>query len=74
MTLEFKFCKSHYFSISKACKELSVSSTFVMLSSILDDIKGERCRQGSTRMRGVDKYKGNCVFKVNEEGKYKVIG
>ena len=45
-----------------------------MLSSVLDDIKGERCRQSSARMRGVDKYKGNCVFKVNEQGKYKVIG
>ena len=57
---------------SKACKEPSVSSTFVMLSSISDDAKGECCKQSRARVRGVDKYKGNGVFKFNMGGKSKV--
>ena len=55
------------------CKESSVSSTFVMLSSILDDAKGAGCRPSSARVRSIDKYKGKGVFKV-EGGKYKVEG
>ena len=55
---------------SKVCKEPSVSSTIV--SSIVDNVKGERCRKSSARVRGVDKYKGKGVFTVNEGGKYKV--
>ena len=59
------------FLYSKACKEPSISSTFVTLSSILDDVKGEGCKHSSAKVRGVDKYKEKGVFKVNERGKYK---
>ena len=59
---------------SKACKEPPVLSTFVMLSCILENVKGEECRKNSARVWGVDKYKGKGVFKVNEEDKYKVEG
>ena len=51
-------------------KERSVSSTFVILSNISDNLKEERCTQSSTRDRGVDKYKEKGVFKVNKGGKY----
>ena len=57
------------FSISlraKACDEPSVLSTLVMLSSILNNIKEERCRQSSARVRIVDGYKRKGVFKVNK--------
>ena len=43
-----------------------------MSSIILDNVKGEVCRQSSARVRGVDKYKGKCLFKVNKGDKYKV--
>ena len=46
------------FLYSKVCKEASVSSTFLMLSSNSDDEKGEGCRQSFARVRGIDKYKG----------------
>ena len=62
------------FLYSKACEEPSVSSTFVMLSSNLDDIKGEECRPSFGRVRCVGKYKGRSVFKVKEGGKYKEVG
>ena len=42
-----------------------------MLSSIADDVNGERCRQTSAMVWVVDKYKGKDVFKVNERDKYK---
>ena len=45
-----------------------------MLSSILDDVKGEECRQSSAGVRGVRKYKTQSVFKVKKRGKYKVEG
>ena len=60
------------FLYSKACKESPVSSTFVMLSSILDDLK--ECRQSSARMRDIFKYKEKDVFTVNEGRKYKLEG
>ena len=56
------------------CKEPSVSSTFVMLRSISDNVKGKGCRQSFAMAKGVDKYKGKGVFKVNKEGKYRVEG
>ena len=62
------------FLCSKARKEPLVSSTMVMLSSILDGVKEEGCRQSSARVRGVDKYKEKGVFKVNEGDKDKVEG
>ena len=62
------------FLCSKTCKEPSVSSAFAMLSSVLDDVKGEGCRQSSARVRSVDKYKVKGVFKVNKGGNYKVEG
>ena len=37
---------------SKTCQEPSNLSTFVMLSSISDDVKGEVCRQSFARPRG----------------------
>ena len=43
-----------------------------MLSSILDDLKREGCRESSARVRGVGKYKRNGVCKGNEGGKYDV--
>ena len=43
-----------------------------MLNSISDDAKGECCKQSRARVRGVDKYKGNGVFKFNMGGKSKV--
>ena len=46
------------FLYSKVCKKLSVSSTSVMLSSILEDTKREGCRRSSARVRGVDKLLG----------------
>ena len=45
-----------------------------MLRGILDDAKGEEFRQISTRMRDVNKYKGKCIFKVNQERQYEVEG
>lgn len=58
------------FLYSKMYKERSVSSTFVILSNISDNLKEKRCTQSSTRDRGVDKYKEKGVFKVNKGGKY----
>ena len=49
------------------CKEPSVSSTFVMLSRIVDDIRGDKCRQTPARVNGVDKYEGKVVFKLIRE-------
>ena len=43
-----------------------------MLSSILDNVTGDGSRKTSARLRDIEKYKGKVVFKVNEEGKYKV--
>ena len=40
----------------------------------MDKLKGERCRHDSAMVRGVDKYKGKCIFKLNKGGKYKVEG
>ena len=57
---------------SKACKEPSISSTFVMLNSISDDAKREWWKQSRARVRGVDKYKGNGVFKYNKGDKSKL--
>ena len=45
-----------------------------MLSSISDNVNGEVYRQSFPRVRGVDKYKGKGVFKVNKGGKYKMDG
>ena len=56
---------------SNACKEPSVSSTFVILGSILNNIIGGGCRQSSSRVRGVVKYKRKGTFKINEGDKYK---
>lgn len=53
---------------SKESKEPSVSSTFVMLNSISDNAKGDWCRQSLARAKGVDKYMGKGVFKVNRRG------
>ena len=44
-------------------KEPSVLSTFVMLNTILDDKKGEGCRQIFTRVRGVDKTRKSPTMK-----------
>ena len=55
------------FPYSKSSKEPSVSSTFVMLSSILDDVMENVCRQSSGRVRGVGKYEGKDVFKVKKK-------
>ena len=63
-----------YFSVLKGSKETSVSSTFVTLSSIVCDVKGEGCRQSSTRARSIDKYEGKGTFKVNEGDKDKLEG
>ena len=38
------------------------------------DVKGEGCRQSSTRVRGIDKYEGKGTFKVNEGDKDKLEG
>ena len=54
---------------SKASKETSVSSIFDTVSSILDNVKGEGCRQSSARVRGVDTYKRKGAFKANVGGK-----
>ena len=43
-----------------------------MLSNILDNVKGEGSRKSSTTLRGVDKYKGKVLLKLNDKGKYKV--
>ena len=43
-----------------------------MLSSIVDDVTGERCRKSFARVRVVDEYKEKGVIKVDEGGKYKV--
>ena len=40
----------------------------------MDKLKGERCRHDSAMVRGVDKYKGKSIFKLNKGGKYKVGG
>ena len=58
----------------KTCKEPSVSSNFVMISSISGDVKGEEWRQSSARVTGVDKYKENGVFKVKKGENSKVEG
>ena len=47
----------------------TVSSTFVMLSRISDDVKEDGCRQIFARVRDADKRKE--VFKVNKGGKSK---
>ena len=60
------------FLYSKTCIKPSVWSTFVMLSSVSDDVKGDGCRKSFTRVRGVDKYKGEGVFRVHKGGNYKV--
>ena len=62
------------FPCSKACKKPSLSSTFVMLSSILDDKKGEKCRKSSVMQRVVKKCKRKGLFKVNKEGRHEVEG
>ena len=38
----------------------------------MDNVTGDGSRKSSARLRDIDKYKGKVVFKVNEEGKYKV--
>ena len=53
-------------------REPSASSTFVMLNSISDNAKREWWKQSRRRVRGVDKYKRNGVFKYSKEGKSKV--
>ena len=45
-----------------------------MLSSILDDVKGEGGRKSFAWVRGVDKCKGKGVFRSNEGDKYVVEG
>ena len=45
-----------------------------MLSSISDNVKGEGCRKSFARVKVVDNYLGNGVFKVNKGGKYKMEG
>ena len=57
---------------SKACKEPSVSSTFVMLNNNSNDAKRDWCKQSRAKVKGVDKYKGHGVFKFNKRGKSKV--
>ena len=52
---------------SKACKESSVSPTYAMLSSILNNVKGKRCKQSSARVRVVDKYQGRVYSKLIRE-------
>ena len=37
----------------------------------MDDVKGERCRESSARVRSVGKYKVKAVFKAYEGGKFK---
>ena len=59
---------SFTFLYSKVCKEPSVTSAFVTLSSIVDDVKGEGCWQSSARVKGVDKFKGKGLFKFNKGG------
>ena len=41
-----------------------------MLGKILDDVNGDRCIQSSGRVSGVEKYKGEGVFKANGGDKY----
>ena len=41
-----------------------------MLSSIVVDVRGKGCRKTSAEVKGLDKYEGKGVFKVNEGGKY----
>lgn len=41
-----------------------------MLGKILDNVKGDRCIQSSGRVGGVERYKGEGVFKANEGDKY----
>ena len=60
------------FFYSKACKEPSVFSTFAVLRSILEDVKGDGCRQSSARVRDIDKYKGKVAFIIKKGGKSKV--
>ena len=43
-----------------------------MLNSISDDARREWWKQSRERVRGVDKYKRNGVFKYNKGGKSKV--
>ena len=43
-----------------------------MLNSISDDAKREWWKQSRARVRGVDKYKGNGVFKYNKGDKSKL--
>ena len=43
-----------------------------MLSNNSDNVKGEGYTQSFASARGVDKYKGKGLFKVNKGGKYKV--
>ena len=43
-----------------------------MLSSILEDVKGQECRQNFARAKGLDWNKGKEVFKINKGGKYNV--
>ena len=46
----------------KSVKRTVSSVHFVMLTSILDDVKGKVCRQNFAMIRGVDKYKGSGAF------------
>ena len=57
-----------FFFIQRRVKNRIVSSTFVMLSSISDDVKVEGCRTSFAWTRGVGKYKGKDVFKVSKGG------
>ena len=43
-----------------------------MLNSISDDARREWWKQSRERVRGVDKYKRNGVFKYNKGGKSKI--
>ena len=55
-------------------EEPSVSSTYVMLNCISDDVEQEGGTQSFARASSIDKYKGKSEFKVNESSKYNVEG